>query len=137
MGTLHLSYAFSFFILPLPFSTLLSYAPHLQHSTIKQKNQPTAPNDNTSKMGCIPSRPRPRRFDDDGGSFHHGPKYPHVPPGKIPRDCDNCTPVNWRFQQSCGRDCTATRRSNLRPKWNPENHPRRHSWEMYEETPWE
>lgn len=92
----------------------------------------------TANMGCTPSRPSKSRSCNDGRSFHHGPRYPQVPPGQMPRDCETCTAVNRRFQQKCSDGCTATRRSNLRPKWNPNNYPIRHSWEIYDlETPWQ
>ena len=96
-------------------------------------------------MGCTPSRPR---LDKNGPStphtnntskkyLHHGPKYPQVPPGHLPHDCATCTHANRKFEQKCGDACTATRRSNMRCKWDPDAHPRRHSWEVYdEETVW-
>lgn len=98
------SSSFSLLYLPLPLH------PH----TLLPTNSPA------KTMGCAPSRPTPT-------SFHHSPKYPQVPPGQTPQDCTTCTHVNRKFQQRCGAGCTATRRSNLRSKWNPGVHPVRHS----------
>ena len=85
------------------------------------------------KMGCMPSRPS----NNGRRSFYHAPRYPQVPPGQTPQDCAHCTAANRKVQQKCSNGCTATRRSNLRPKWNPNNYPTRHSWEIYEEEmPW-
>ena len=104
---------------------------------------PTTPQRNI--MGCTTSRPRPHNTPPvthtnntrESRTFRHAPRYPQVPPGHLPTDCATCTHANRRFEQRCGDACTATRRSKMRCKWNPGAHPRRHSWEVYEEeTAW-
>ena len=136
-STCHVSISFLFSFI-LSSSESPSQTLQLQPPIAEWKHQQHTVSNNSKTMGCIPSRPsKSRSFNDQKNSFHHGPKYPQVPPGQMPQDCETCTAVNRRFQQRCSDGCTATRRTNLRPKWNPNNYPTRHSWEIYDlETPW-
>lgn len=116
----------------LSFPLISFFSSH--RSTLPPNPTPSHPQNN---MGCTPSRPHNTPPIPKPNSFHHAPKYPQVPPSHIPHDCVTCTHVNRKYEQRCGNACTATRRSKMRCKWNPGVHPRRHSWEVYEEeTVW-